>query len=156
MTVSRNIGGQELVVSYVPAGHYVGEMALIGDAPRNATIRAAVATDTIWLDGATFRSMLDEDPTLKQRVEERLMSRLVENEEMAAQPDAGNVVQFLVEQGIGEGSGVRHDPPGVVLEILCRGFLQGYGDGRGRVVVRSALESGEDGPVEVTREFFLA
>ena len=116
VTVSRNVGGEELVLSYVAAGNYVGEMALIGDAPRNATIRAAVATDTIWLDGATFRSMLDEDPVLKQQFEERLMSRLVENEEMAAQPDAGNVVQFLVEQGIGEASDML-----LIDEALCVG-----------------------------------
>ena len=116
VTVSRNVGGEELVLSYVAAGNYIGEMALIGDAPRNATIRAAVATDTIWLDGATFRSMLDEDPVLKQQFEERLMSRLVENEEMAAQPDAGNVVQFLVEQGIGEASDML-----LIDEALCVG-----------------------------------
>ena len=116
VTVSRNVGGQEMVVSYVPAGHYIGEMALIGDAPRNATIRAAVATDTIWLDGATFRSMLDEDLALKQRVEKRLMSRLVEIEEKAAQPDASNVVQFLVEQGIGEASDML-----LIDEALCVG-----------------------------------
>ncbi len=116
VTVSRSVGGQEVVVSYVPAGHYVGEMALIGDAPRNATIRAAVATDTIRLDGATFRSMLDEDPGLRQQVEERLMSRLVENEEMAAQPEAGNIVQFLVEQGIGEASDML-----LIDEALCVG-----------------------------------
>ena len=116
VTVSRNVGGQEMVVSYVPAGHYVGEMALISDAPRNATIRAAVATDTIWLDGATFRSMLDEDPALKQRVGERMMSRLVEDEEMAAQPNAGNIVQFLVEQGIGEASDIL-----LIDQALCVG-----------------------------------
>ena len=116
VTVSRNIGSEELVVSYVAAGNYVGEMALIGNAPRNATIRAAVATDTVWLDGAVFRSMLNEDPVLKQQFEERLMSRLVENEEMAAQPDAGNVVQFLVEQGIGEASDML-----LIDDSLCVG-----------------------------------
>lgn len=44
------------------------------------------------------------------------MSRLVENEEMAAQPDAGNVVQFLVEQGIGEASDML-----LIDEALCVG-----------------------------------
>ncbi len=116
VTVSRNVGGQEIVISYVAAGNYIGEMALIGDAPRNATIRAAVATDTIWLDGATFRGMLDEDPGLKQRVEEQLMSRLVANEEMAAKPDAGNILQFLIEQGIGEASDFL-----LIDEALCVG-----------------------------------
>jgi CRP-like cAMP-binding protein/thioredoxin reductase/Fe-S-cluster-containing hydrogenase component 2 len=116
VTVSREVGGQEIVIAYVPAGHYVGEMALIDDAPRNATIRAAVATETIWLDGATFRAMLDGDPALRQRVEQRLMARLVENEEMAAQPDAGNIIQFLVDQGIGEANDIL-----LIDQSLCVG-----------------------------------
>ena len=41
VTISRNIGGREVVLSYVAAGNYIGEMALLSDAPRSATVRAA-------------------------------------------------------------------------------------------------------------------
>ena len=42
VTVSRMVAGKEVVLSYVAAGNYVGEMALMSDAPRSATVRAAV------------------------------------------------------------------------------------------------------------------
>ena len=42
VTVSRTIAGREVVLSYVSAGNYVGEMALLTDSPRSATVRAAV------------------------------------------------------------------------------------------------------------------
>ena len=38
--VSRMIGGREVVLAYVPAGQYVGEMALISDLPRTATVNS--------------------------------------------------------------------------------------------------------------------
>lgn len=44
VTVSRKREGKEIVLSYIPAGHYVGEMAMLTKTPRNATVRASVAT----------------------------------------------------------------------------------------------------------------
>ena len=40
VTVSRLLGGKDVVLSYVSAGKYVGEMALISGSPRSATVRA--------------------------------------------------------------------------------------------------------------------
>ena len=34
VTVSRDIGGQEVTLAYIPAGQYVGEMGLLRDTPR--------------------------------------------------------------------------------------------------------------------------
>jgi CRP-like cAMP-binding protein len=42
--VSRRIAGREVVLSYLSAGNYVGEMALLTESPRSATVRAAVTT----------------------------------------------------------------------------------------------------------------
>ena len=42
LTISRNIGGKDVVLSYVPAGNYIGEMALLGETRRSATARAAM------------------------------------------------------------------------------------------------------------------
>ncbi|MGH7186338.1 MAG: cyclic nucleotide-binding domain-containing protein, partial [Pseudomonadota bacterium] len=52
VTVARDIGGRERVLSYVAAGNYIGEMALLTDSPRSATVRAAIETETIRLEGA--------------------------------------------------------------------------------------------------------
>ncbi|HWY23931.1 MAG TPA: cyclic nucleotide-binding domain-containing protein, partial [Nevskia sp.] len=44
-TISRHMDGRDVVLAYVPAGQYVGEMALVSNLPRSATATAAVATE---------------------------------------------------------------------------------------------------------------
>ena len=114
VTVSKRIGGKEVVVAYVPAGHYVGEIALLSDSPRTATVRAAVATETIKMDGGAFKRLLDQNATLKSEVEARLGERLVESERMSQYSDAGGIIEFLIAQGIGEATDVL-----LIDESLC-------------------------------------
>jgi CRP-like cAMP-binding protein/thioredoxin reductase len=63
--VVQSIGGREIVLSYVAAGHYIGEMALLSDSPRTATVRAAVKTETIMLQAKTFNEVLSRNATLR-------------------------------------------------------------------------------------------
>ena len=42
MTVEKEIGGKPVFLSYIPAGSYFGEMALIDGGRRTATVRATV------------------------------------------------------------------------------------------------------------------
>jgi len=114
VTVSRRIGGKDIVLSYVPAGHYVGEMALVSKAPRSATVRAAVMTETIKIDGETFQSLLQAFPKLRQQIEKTYQDRLMASAEMEARPDAGNIIQFLIGQGVGEATDVL-----LIDESLC-------------------------------------
>jgi len=114
VTVSRRIGGRDVVLSYVASGNYVGEMALLTNAPRSATVRAAVATETIKIDGQAFVRLLDSDPRLRSEVETRFRDRLEVNERMERAPDAGSIIQFLIEQGVGEATDVL-----LIDESLC-------------------------------------
>ena len=70
VTVSVPVGGKEIISAYVPAGNYVGEMAMLMNAPRSATVKAAVPTEAIRIDGAAFRALLDRHPELRRQVEE--------------------------------------------------------------------------------------
>ena len=114
VTVSREIGGRDVVIAYVAAGNYIGEMAFLNNQPRNATIRAAINTETIWMESDKFRSLLNSAEDLRRDVERRLLGRLVESETMKARPEAGNVIQFLVEQGVGEATDIL-----LIDETLC-------------------------------------
>src|SRR3546814_5140567 len=51
MVVEKAIGGKPVFLSYLPAGSYVGEMALIDGGRRTATVRAAIKSEVIKLDG---------------------------------------------------------------------------------------------------------
>ncbi|MFI4921226.1 MAG: cyclic nucleotide-binding domain-containing protein, partial [Gammaproteobacteria bacterium] len=56
--VSRQLADREVVLAYAPAGKYVGEMALLSDLPRSATVKAAVKTETIRIEGTDFKALM--------------------------------------------------------------------------------------------------
>ncbi|MGQ0384740.1 MAG: cyclic nucleotide-binding domain-containing protein [Gammaproteobacteria bacterium] len=116
VAVSRNIGGREIVTSYVAAGNYVGEMGLMGRTRRAATVRANVATETVSLGAADFDTLLARNPELRRKVQALVRKRLAENTRIAAQPQTGDIVSFLMQQGIGEATDVL-----LIDEGLCIG-----------------------------------
>jgi len=116
VSVSRNIGGRDIVTSYVAAGNYVGEMGLVGESKRSATVRATVATESVFLSAATFASMILSNAGLRERVQGTVKERLAENLRMEAAPEAGDLISFLMRQGLGEATDVL-----LIDETLCIG-----------------------------------
>ncbi|MBI3517224.1 MAG: cyclic nucleotide-binding domain-containing protein [Proteobacteria bacterium] len=114
VTVSRKLNGKEIVLSYIAAGNYVGEMSLLMHTPRSATVKASVATEVIKIDSASFRTMLEREPELKQQVEASLASRLMERARREARQETSGLMQFLMEQGLGEATDVL-----LIDESLC-------------------------------------
>src|SRR5690606_7573246 len=114
LTISRNIGGREVVLSYVPAGNYGGEMALLGSAKRSATARAAIATETIRLDASGFKRLLARDPVLRLKLQQEYRQRTAANLAMQSMPSGGDVISFLIGQGVGEATDVL-----LIDESLC-------------------------------------
>lgn len=116
VTISRQIGGREVVLSYLPAGNYVGEMALMSDKPRSATVRAAVATETILLESKRFTDVLARSSTMRGGLDARFMERLRADEMMADQIESGSLVSFLMKQGVGEATDVL-----LINQSMCVG-----------------------------------
>ena len=114
--VSKRIGGKEVTLAYVAAGNYVGEMALMSDLNRTATIKAAVECETIKIDGDVFQEVVNKNPSLQKEIEEKYGERIVETEKMIEQPEAGNIVEFLMGEGIGEATDVL-----LIDESICVG-----------------------------------
>jgi CRP-like cAMP-binding protein/thioredoxin reductase/ferredoxin-like protein FixX len=116
VSVTRNIGGRDIVTTYVAAGNYVGEMALLGQAKRSATVRATVATESIFLGADVFQQLLSSQTGLRERVQDTMKDRLSENLRMEAAPEAGDLISFLMQQGLGEATDVL-----LIDESLCVG-----------------------------------
>lgn len=114
VTVSQRIGGRDVVLTYLPAGHYVGEMALLANTPRTATVKAAVRTETIRIDGETFKALLADEPALRRDIERKFSDRIVHNERIASAPEAGSIIEFMIAQGLGEATDVL-----LIDESLC-------------------------------------
>jgi Fe-S-cluster-containing hydrogenase component 2 len=103
-----------VVLSYLSAGNYVGEMALITETPRTATVKAAVTTEVVVLNADTFKRVLARNPEWRKEMEARFLDRMRVNAAMEAQPDPGNVIAFLLQQGVGEATDVL-----LIDESLC-------------------------------------
>ena len=114
LTISRNIGGKDVVLSYVAAGNYVGEMALLGEVRRSATARAAIASETIQLDAPSFLKLISRIPVLKLRLQEEHQQRTAANLAMQATPGSGDIISFLMTQGAGEATDIL-----LIDESLC-------------------------------------
>jgi cGMP-dependent protein kinase 2 len=124
MVVVKTIGGSPVFLSYLPAGSYVGEMALIDGGPRTATVRAAVKSEVIRLDGNAFARLLARKPGLADRIGREMGSRRQLNAFVEAKKHSfsgavdfySSVAGFLVEEGLGEATDVL-----LIDEKLCVG-----------------------------------
>jgi CRP-like cAMP-binding protein/Fe-S-cluster-containing hydrogenase component 2/thioredoxin reductase len=114
VTVSRIISGRDYTLSYVAAGNYVGEMALLSGKPRLATVRAAVKTEAILLETEHVSSLIERNQYLRSRLDDRYMvnSQNLEIQQSTSESSghdsnkANNLISFLTEQGIGEATDV--------------------------------------------------
>jgi cGMP-dependent protein kinase 2 len=124
MVVEKVIGGHKVFLSYVPAGGYVGEMALIEGGNRTATVRAAIKSEVIRIDGDAFARLLAAKPELLAKAKRDMAGRQQVNEFIEAKKEGfggavdmySSVASFLVDNGIGEATDVL-----IIDEKLCIG-----------------------------------
>jgi CRP-like cAMP-binding protein/thioredoxin reductase/Fe-S-cluster-containing hydrogenase component 2 len=127
VTVSRMIGGREVVLFYVAAGNYVGEMALVSGEPRYGTVRAAVATEAVLIGADHMREIIARNPDIRNALDARYLQHLQEQEmrqqldtvseggvTLAHQSTPSNLISFLIQQGVGEATDVL-----LIDESLC-------------------------------------
>jgi CRP-like cAMP-binding protein len=67
-------------VATIGPGTVVGEMALIGHRPRNATVRAQTPMRLLAFDIAHFKRVLDEMPVARDHIYGLLQARAAENQ----------------------------------------------------------------------------
>src|SRR4029453_5854362 len=99
-------------------------MALIDEAPRSATVRAAIKSEVIRIDGDAFARLLAKKPELLAKAKRDMAGRHQVNEFIEAKKEGfsgavdmySSVATFLVDNGIGEATDVL-----VIDEKLCIG-----------------------------------
>ncbi len=124
MVVEKELGGKSIFLRYLPAGSYVGEMALFEDGVRTATVRAAIKSQVVRLEGEGFRRLLEAKPQLARSMREeasarRKINRFIEQkkESFSGVVDMySSVANFLVTEGLGEATDVL-----LIDEKLCIG-----------------------------------
>jgi cGMP-dependent protein kinase 2 len=124
MVVEKSIAGKQVFLSYVPAGSYSGEMALLDGGRRTATVKAAIRSHVVRLPGEPFRRLLEKKPELAARMRAEVASRRKVNAFVEGRKDNfsgvadmySSVASFLIDQGIGEATDVL-----LIDESLCVG-----------------------------------
>jgi CRP-like cAMP-binding protein/Fe-S-cluster-containing hydrogenase component 2/thioredoxin reductase len=124
LIVEKAIAGKPIFLSYLPAGSFVGEMSVITGAKRSATVRAAIKSDVVKIDGAAFRALLERKPDVLKRLQAQMAQRSALNTHIEAQRESfGSVVEyhsetarFMVANGLGEATDVL-----LIDETLCVG-----------------------------------
>ncbi|MEP2103643.1 MAG: cyclic nucleotide-binding domain-containing protein [Parasphingorhabdus sp.] len=124
MVVEKEIGGKPVFLSYLPAGSYVGEMTLIAGGMRTATVKAAIKSEVIKINGDAFKKVLDQHPNLMRKAKQEMAARQDINAFVEAKKDSfsgvvdyySGVANFLVDNGIGEATDVL-----LIDENLCVG-----------------------------------
>ena len=115
VSVSKNINGKDQILAYVSAGNYVGEMALVDNSKRTASVNAVVMTEVLILKAESFKKMVDKNPVLLQIMRAKMIDRTRQNtSHEALGQDQSGIANFFLSQGLGEASDVL-----VIDESLC-------------------------------------
>jgi Fe-S-cluster-containing hydrogenase component 2 len=120
VTLSRRTNGCDTPVAYCAAGSFVDVSGCApGAQSRTVTARAMVAAEALSIDHASFSRLLATDEALQRKVQVEQEQQLAGYARMQAQPEAGNVLSFLMSHGLGEATNVL-----VIDELLCVGCDQ--------------------------------
>ena len=114
----KDPSGNDITRSYMPAGNYLGEIALFVEdvVPRTATVTAVVATETVVIDKQSFRALLAADPKDNAEVQKRAESRRLNDLTTSHNQEAGAVLDFMFSQGVTDASNLL-----VIDSDLCVG-----------------------------------
>ncbi len=124
MVVEKDIGGKPIFLSYLPAGSYFGEMAVIDGSRRTATVKAAIKSEVVRIPGDLFNALLDAKPALRARAMKDMEARRTINSFVEARKESfgsaadlyAETAQFLIDNGIGEATDAL-----LIDETLCVG-----------------------------------
>jgi cGMP-dependent protein kinase 2 len=124
MVVEKDLGGKPVFLSYLPAGSYFGEMAVIDGSKRTATVKAAIKSEVVRFPGVLFNALLDAKPAVRERALKDMTARREITTFVESRKDSfgsaadmySQTAQFLIDNGIGEATDVL-----LIDETLCVG-----------------------------------
>ncbi|MBN1484666.1 MAG: cyclic nucleotide-binding domain-containing protein [Chloroflexia bacterium] len=94
--VQHHDTAQEQALTTLEAGDFFGEMALLMQRPRSATIWALSRLEALELAEADFRQFLEERPSFRQAIEEAVAARLQRTLEVQVDPHMAQILNHVV------------------------------------------------------------
>lgn len=97
IAISKHIGSEEKKLATLPAGEFVGEMAVLLNESRSATATVEEDAKILQIDGNTFEAMIKSNVEIAFRIIKKLAQRLKDTNskiEMMALKDANRKVVY--------------------------------------------------------------
>lgn len=74
--ITKNIAGEDKLLATVPAGEFLGEMAILLNEPRSATATVLEETKALVIDSNTFEAMIKSNTEIAYRIIKKLAQRV--------------------------------------------------------------------------------
>ena len=116
VTLTRHVAGEDVVVAQMQSGQLIGEMALMGDPVRRDTATCSVACDVIELKRPEFMALVELDKSSITALQDNASVRLKNDSAMESRPESSDIMQFLMQQGLGEATNAL-----IIDQYLCVG-----------------------------------
>jgi CRP-like cAMP-binding protein/Fe-S-cluster-containing hydrogenase component 2 len=107
--ISKRERDREIVLTYIPAGQYFGEIALLNfqNSRRNATVTATTETEVMLLKKDDFELMLERFPELGRTLRQTMERRLIEHQALQLMDSRGSdELDALLKEGVFQGTDV--------------------------------------------------
>jgi CRP-like cAMP-binding protein/Fe-S-cluster-containing hydrogenase component 2 len=91
---------KDLVLAYLREGQYFGEMALLREERRSASVIALTETEVIRLAKEDFHAMLETHDGLRRQLEAAVSRRKARNEAVSHDPALAQTLEFVVNEGL--------------------------------------------------------
>jgi predicted acylesterase/phospholipase RssA/CRP-like cAMP-binding protein len=95
LRVSVAAGGAERVLHDLARGAIVGEIALVSDRPRSATVRAVRDSDLLLLRVSSFRSLIERSPAVLGEIARMLVDRLLAVDRPQSRPSGSRAIAVV-------------------------------------------------------------
>jgi len=98
--VSKMRQEREIVLAYLAAGQYFGEMALLTNEPRMASVTAIDSVEVIQVRKDDFTEFVYEHPQLRTRIDEEMRRRRLRNIEVELRPELADLGRFMTSEEV--------------------------------------------------------
>jgi CRP-like cAMP-binding protein/thioredoxin reductase/Fe-S-cluster-containing hydrogenase component 2 len=97
---------REIVLTYLSAGQYFGEISLLSGSPRVATVTTIDRVEVIRLAREDFLACVESSPELKQRLEQEAERRRMRFVEIEVRPELAEMGRFVTAEEVVVGDNV--------------------------------------------------
>ena len=98
--VSKKQDDNEKIIAYISHGNYFGEMALVEDEKRSATISAFTRTEVVQVTKDDFKELIQIEPEISEMVQDSILERKQSTFEVLRDSEKAEKIEAIVERGI--------------------------------------------------------